>query len=95
MKKNDRITFGFVILCVIGLAMAVSAGCGAKATEHKKDSPRSEIVNSAPADTIYFPDGYTNVSHKCDGPNMVYVAFHNDGAYASVAVVPNDPRCSK
>jgi hypothetical protein len=40
------------------------------------------------------PDGFSNVAHKCDGPDMVYVIFHNDGAYGSVAIAPNDPRCT-
>lgn len=40
------------------------------------------------------PDGFSNLASKCDGPNRVYVIFHNDSAYGAVAVVANDPRCT-
>jgi hypothetical protein len=29
------------------------------------------------------------------GANRVYVVFHGDSAYGTVAVAPNDPRCSR
>lgn len=53
-----------------------------------------------PADIINMPDGYSNVAHKCDSPDMVCVIYHGndvDGpkAYGSVDVVANDPRCKK
>jgi hypothetical protein len=69
-------------------------GCSNKAMEPYKDAPRG-ANNSAPADTITFPDGFSNVSSKCDGPNRVYVVFKGDNTYGSVAVAPNDPRCTR
>jgi hypothetical protein len=69
-------------------------GCTEKASEPYRDAPRGG-TNNAPADVLTFPDGFANVSAKCDGPNRVYVIFHSDAAYGSVAVVPNDPRCTR
>ncbi len=63
-----------------------------KITERFSDAPRGE-VNKGPADIITMPDGFSNVSAKCDGANRVYVVFHSNSAYGSVAVAPNDPRC--
>ena len=63
-----------------------------KLTERFRDAPRGEI-NNAPADIITFPDGFSNVSSKCDGPNRVYVVFKDNKTYGSVAVAANDSRC--
>lgn len=63
-----------------------------KITERFKDAPRG-ATNDGPADIITMPDGFSNVSSKCDGPNRVYVVFKSNSAYGSVAVAPNDPRC--
>ena len=71
------------------------AGCDySKANEPFQDAPTG-ANNGAPADLIRMPDGFSNVATKCDGPNRVYVIFHGDSAYGSVAVVPNDPRCAR
>lgn len=75
------------------VALVALTGCG-KVSEPFKDAPRGQSNNS-PADTMTFPDGFSNVAHKCDGPNMVYVVFKGDLAYGSINVVPNDPRCAK
>ena len=76
----------------LAAVMLVStAGC-AKMTEPFKDAPRGE-TNNSPADLITFPDGFSNVATKCDGNNKVYVIYHADAAYGSVAVSPNDPAC--
>ncbi len=51
---------------------------------------------NGPDDVVVFPeavDGFSNVSAKCDGPNRVYVVYHGDSKYGTVAVAPNDPRC--
>lgn len=72
-------------------ALMQSGGCD-KAHEYGKDADRG-ANNDAPADTMTFPDGFNNVATKCDGPNRVYVTFHGDGAYGSIAVVTDDPRC--
>lgn len=68
-------------------------GCQSKLTEPYNDAPRASL-NDKPADVLSFPDGFNNVAAKCDGPNRVYVVFHKDSPYGSVAVVANDPRCS-
>jgi hypothetical protein len=75
-----------------GLTLASLTGCGGKAAEPFKDAKRG-AENSTPADTITFPDGFSNVASKCDGKNRVYVAFHGDYAYGALSVVANDPRC--
>ncbi len=80
-------------LAALATASAVS-GCGMKAAEPFKDAPRG-ASNTAPADTITMPDGFSNVASKCDGPNRVYVIFKGDRAYGSIAVVANDPRCPR
>lgn len=86
-----------VVRAVVGLAFATAfvAGCGLdKVTEQFNDAPRGEL-NTEPADIISFPDGFSNASAKCDGPNRVYVIFHADSPYGSIAVAPNDPRCTR
>jgi hypothetical protein len=75
-------------------AVPLLAGCG----EEYKDSPRG-TEDTGPADVLLFPDGFSNVARKCDGPNMVYSSTNSGGTKdspstrASIAVVPNDPRC--
>lgn len=76
------------------ITAAILAGCSDKATEPYNDSPRTSTENTGAAQVITMPDGFSNVASKCDGPNRVYVVFHSDSAYGSVAVVPNDPRCT-
>jgi hypothetical protein len=78
---------------VVALA-SLASGCSVKAREPYQDAPRGGSV-TGPADVITFPDGFSNVSAKCDGPNRVYVIFHGDTGYGSVAVAPNDPRCGR
>ena len=72
--------------------LTLTAGSCEKAAEPFQDAKRG-AQNTAPADTITFPDGFSNVSAKCDGTNRVYVIFKGDAVYGSIAVVPNDPRC--
>ncbi len=76
----------------IVFATVLALGGCAKAQEYGQDADRGSR-NTAPADIINFPDGFNNVATKCDGPSRVYVLFHGDSRYGSVAVVPNDPRC--
>lgn len=71
-----------------------AAGCSDKATAPYNDAPRTATENTGAAQVITMPDGFSNVASKCDGPNRVYVVFHSDSAYGSVAVVANDPRCT-
>lgn len=88
--------FRAVKLAAAGAALTVAvalAGCTDKGTEPFKDAPRG-AANDAPADIINFPDGFSNVATKCDGPNRVYVAYKGDENRAAMAVVPNDPTCA-
>jgi hypothetical protein len=82
----------WVALALAGLALV---SCGG---EGSKDAPRG-VDDEGPADVLLFPDGFSNVAHKCDGPNMVYSSTNggsgNEGSNrAAIAVVPNDPRCA-
>jgi hypothetical protein len=79
-------------LAVAALGAASLTGCSGKATEQFKDAARG-TQNSAPADTVTFPDGFSNASTKCDHGNRIYVLFHGDDKYGSLAVVPGDPTC--
>lgn len=82
-----------IAAAAVGLSVATLVACGSdKAVEQFNDADRGD-TNSTPADVITFPDGFSNVASKCDGPNRVYVIFHENSAYGSVAVAPNDPRC--
>lgn len=91
MKLRKHVAPAAVIATLAAVALV---GCDSKYTEPFKDAPRSGNDNRAPMDVIEMSDGFSNVGAKCDGPNRVYVVFHNDNAYGSIAVVPNDPRCT-
>lgn len=75
-----------------GMLALTTASCMNKATEPFRDSSVASR-NDRPADVMTFPDGFSNISAKCDGPNRVYVAFKGDDNRAALAVAPNDPRC--
>lgn len=77
----------------VGTQLTVSA-CS-KAVEPFKDAPGSAVVNDAPMDKVLMSDGFSNVGTKCDHGNRLYVAFHGDGTYAAIAVVPADVTCQK
>jgi len=79
-------------LAVAAIAALSLTGCAGKASEPFKDAPEGQRNNSA-ADTMTFPDGFSNVATKCDHGNRVYVAFKGDKPYGALAVVPNDPSC--
>lgn len=80
------------IVAAVALALTL-AGCGAKVTEPFKDAPTSSQRNSGTAQVVEFPDGFSNLAGKCDGPNYIYSGYHGDGNRMAIAVVPNDPRC--
>ena len=83
------------VVAVAALAALTLTGCGSsKLSEQFQDAPRG-INNELAADTITFPDGFSNVATKCDGPNRIYVVFKGDAAYGAISVVPNDPRCTR
>lgn len=81
---------------VAAVAAALTVGaCNSgwdKATEKFDDAPRG-VTNDEPADILTNPDGFSNVAAKCDGTTRVYVLFHGDSPYGSVAVSPNHPSC--
>lgn len=77
-------------LAVVGVT---AAGCGDKSGEPFQDADRSDVVNRQPVDVITNADGFSNMATKCDHGNRLYTAFHGDGAYGSVTVVPRDPSC--
>ncbi|MGW7201443.1 hypothetical protein [Streptomyces chryseus] len=76
---------------VAATSLALLTGC-AKFTEPFKDAPRG-TTNNEPADIVTMPDGFSNVSTKCDHGNRVYTLYHGDNKYGSIAVVPQDPSC--
>ncbi|MEU9208491.1 hypothetical protein AB0D27_11190 [Streptomyces sp. NPDC048415] len=76
------------------LTLGLLAGCNKKAAEPFKDAPRSGHDNGSAADLIRMPDGFTNAATKCDHGNRIYIAYHGDSSYASLAVVRNDPTCN-
>ncbi len=91
MFKNARARVAVLVVAAALFGGACQSGFQ-KITEKFKDAPRGE-TNNGPADIITMPDGFSNVSSKCDGPNRVYVVFKSNSAYGAVAVAPNDPRC--
>jgi hypothetical protein len=93
VTTRRRATTAAAAVAVLAISIGSLASCGQKAQEPFQDAERGQ-TNDSPADTITFPDGFSNVASKCDGPNRVYVLFKSDAAYGSVSVVPNDPRCS-
>lgn len=76
---------------VLGSPLLMASSC---------DSPHQSSdygnVNHSPADVVQFPDGFRNIAHKCDGPNMVYSVSSSgsDTLSGGVAIVANDPRCT-
>jgi hypothetical protein len=87
--KTRRATLGAAL---VGTALIVLLGAASCGPHNDSDSGK---VDHAPADVIQFPDGFRNVAHKCDGPNMVYSGSSgaDDSLPAAVYVVANDPRC--
>lgn len=81
-----------IVLGIAASALVLGVGCSQKSVEPFRDAPTGARNNGA-ADLMSFPDGFSNVAAKCDGPNRVYVAFKGDANRAAIAVVANDPRC--
>lgn len=93
MTRSWKYTIAAVV--ILGVLLVVLSSCSTsfdKLTEKYKDAPRGQ-VNDNPADVMTFPDGFSNVSAKCDGTTRVYVVFKGDKTYGSVAVSPNHPAC--
>lgn len=76
------------------LAMAALSGCWGN---HSSDNSSQVAQPTGPATVVQFPYGFRNVAYKCDGPNMVYSgsAGVDDTLPPSIAVVANDPRCTR
>jgi hypothetical protein len=82
-----------VLVVGAGLLAVGISGCSIdKYSEPFKDAPRGS-TNNGPADVLTMPDGFSNVSAKCDGTTRVYVVYHGDNKYGSVAVSPNSSQC--
>lgn len=83
------------LLAAVAVLLVVAFGAGAcsqKQQEQFRDAPTSTRDKSA-VELYDNADGYTNWSEKCDKHgNRVFVAFHNDGAYAAIAAI-KDPTC--
>lgn|GEM_PF-2132716 len=80
------------LLALLATGIALT-GCSNKSQEPFRDAGIGQR-NNGKADVMTFPDGFSNVAAKCDGPNRVYVAFKGDDNRAAIAVIPNDPRCT-
>lgn len=90
MRSTTRSLAVAAAALVGGVALV---GCGTqKISEPFRDAPRG-ATNSAPADVIEMPDGFSNAATKCDHGNRIYVIFKQDSAYGAVSVVPQDPTC--
>lgn len=92
MKIKDLARWKLAPFALVG-GVVITLALGGASCESRQDAGVSNR-DTGPADLINMPDGYSNVAHKCDGPNMVYVIYHGTSAYGSVAVVANDPRCT-
>jgi len=82
-----------VAACAVAGLLMLATGCGEKAREPFHDAKRGSQTNDSPADVIEMPDGFSNLATKCDHGNRIYVAFHGDNPYGSIAVVPNAEGC--
>ena len=91
MNKKTK-TLGVIAGAFTGVILLTAGSCD-KATEPFHDADRSGTTNDDPADVIEMPDGFNNLATKCDHGNRIYVTFHGDSAYGSIAVVPDDPDC--
>ena len=93
MSTRTRITVATALTAVLALGATGCGQSGTKAQQPFMDAPKGAI-NKQPMDIVLMSDGFSNVGTKCDGPNRVYVIFHGNDKYGSVAVAPNDPRCA-
>jgi hypothetical protein len=80
------------VMAIVALSLA---GCGDKFQEQFKDAPLGAVRNDTAMDLVNGADGFSNLGTKCDHGNRLYVAYHGDGQYAAVAVVPQDPTCAE
>lgn len=87
--RTKRVTIA--LLAAVGIFFVGTAESCSHASNNNK-----VVIPTGPASIIQFPFGFRNVAYKCDGPNMVYSgsAGADDTLPPSIAVVPNDPRCT-
>jgi hypothetical protein len=79
-----------LVIPAVALLVLAGAGCSSKGQEKFKDAPTG-ARNTQAADIITFPDGFSNVAHKCDGKgHRVYVLFKDDHKYGAIAVVADE-----
>lgn len=80
------------LVVAAGVTLVLLLGAADCETHGDADAGKTD---NAPADVLQFPDGFRNVAHKCDGPNMVYSLSSgvSDTLNGAVAIAPNDPRC--
>lgn len=83
-----------ITAALAAIVLVLSMGACSKMSEPFKDADRGS-TNDGPADTLTFPDGFSNAATKCDHGNRVYVLFKQDKAYGAIAVVPGDPSCDE
>ncbi|MFI6112665.1 MULTISPECIES: hypothetical protein [Streptomycetaceae] len=93
MNARTRIAVAAAFTTVLALGATGCSLDGSKADQPFMDAPKGAI-NKQPMDIVVMSDGFSNVGAKCDGPNRVYVIFHGNDKYGSLAVAPNDPRCT-
>lgn len=90
MKRKIAVVIGVILIALSFVACDENE----KDKEYQNDVPRAEN-NTAPADVIAMPDGFSNAATKCDHGNRIYTLFHNDSPYGAIAVVANDPSCDE
>lgn len=91
LKISTRVAAGIASTAAIVL---LAAGCASdKHTQPYQDAPRTGNKNEVAADIVTNPDGFSNVATKCDHGNRLYVIYHGDAGYGSIAVVANDVTC--
>lgn len=91
-----KIKTTWVALAAIGAFLLTGA---AACDEYSADAPMGPADNTAPAQRVMMPDGFSNAATKCDHGNRVYTLFHGSGAgmapYGAIAVVAADPTCKE
>lgn len=80
-----------IVPAALGALLLTTGASCAHASNNQK-----VVIPTGPASIVQFPYGFRNVAYKCDGPNMIYSgsAGADDTLPPSIAVVPNDPRCT-
>lgn len=91
---NTTFATSLKVAASAAVGVVLMTSCGDKSMEPYQDAGRAGKIDKTPAQVVAFPDGFSNVASKCDGPNRVYVAYKGDSNRAALAVVKDDPRCA-